>query len=137
MGERMTTKPRTRKAPAKARKPRCITEKEAAAFNFEAWQGELNTKMLPNNEEFTEDGLEHLITCSLAVSFMHKTKSEMVEMFKDPNNEKACCALLDRTIAAHKFFSHFLQILELINCRFVCAGSSVLQGEKLGRKSHA
>jgi hypothetical protein len=82
----MTTKPKTRKAPAYApnrRRARAISEAEFAAMDFEPLEGEINTKCLPNSEQFTEDGLFHLITCRMALVMMYRTKAELSEMFED------------------------------------------------------
>src|ERR1700730_2310670 len=78
-------KPKTRKAKAPARAPkgaRAITEAEVAAMDFEPWQGEVHTGQLPNNEQFAEDGLLHLITCRMALVMMYKSKAELSEMFE-------------------------------------------------------
>jgi hypothetical protein len=63
----MTTKRKTRKAPVKAPAPKqrqatVVTEAEAAAMDFKPWEGEIDTECLPNNEQFTEHGLFHLIS---------------------------------------------------------------------------
>jgi hypothetical protein len=79
----MTTKPKTRKAPARApnqRRANALTEEEVVAMDFEPWQGEINTKCLPDNEQFTENGLFHMITCRMALIMMHKTKAELSKM---------------------------------------------------------
>jgi hypothetical protein len=59
----MTTNPKTRKAPAKhprqRRRAHVLTEAEVAAMDFEPWQGEVDTKTLPNNKQFTEHKLFH------------------------------------------------------------------------------
>jgi hypothetical protein len=90
----MTTKPKTRKAKAPARAPkrrraRDITEAEAAAMDFEPWQGDVDTKKLPNNEQFTENGLCHLITCRMALVMMYRTKAELSGMFEQ-NGDAMC-----------------------------------------------
>jgi hypothetical protein len=96
----MTTKPKTRKAKAtasapKRRRARAITEAGFAAADFEPWQGEINTKCLPDNEQFTEDGLFHLITCRMALVMMYRTSSKM----------GTTCADWSRTWEVRRIFS--------------------------------
>lgn len=135
----MTTKPKTRKSAAKAgaprrRRPNVITEAEAAALDFEPWEGEIDTKCLPDNEQFTEAGLDHLITSRLALTMMYKTKEDLSEMFEKDGD--AMCDLAENMGRAKKFFSHFSELLDASLCRLVCAGSSVCQNtpEKCGQR---
>jgi hypothetical protein len=126
----MTTKPKTRKAKApasapKQRRARCVTEAEAAALDFEPWQGEVDTKTLPNNEQFSEHGVSHLITCRLALVMMYRTKAELNEMFEHDGN--AMCDLIEGMGSAKHFFSHFSKLLDAAEARLIVAGSSVCQ----------
>ena len=128
----MTTKPKTRKAPAyapKRRRARAIAEAEFAAMDFEPLEGEINTKCLPNNEQFTEVGLFHLITCRMALAMMYKTKTELNEMFEqDGNVGDAMCDLVENMGKAKNFFSRFSEFLDLAETRIIVAGSAYLQG---------
>ena len=133
----MTTKPKTRKAPAyapKRRRARAIAEAEFAAMDFEPLEGEINTKCLPNNEQFTEDGLFHLITCRMALVMMYKTKAELSEMFEQDGD--AMCELVENMGKAKDFFSHFSELLDAASARLFVAGSSVCQNtpEKCGQR---
>jgi hypothetical protein len=98
----MTTKPKTRRAPAPARAPKqrrahVVTEAEAAALNFEPWQGDVDTERLPNNKQFIEHGLDYLMTCRLALAMM-------AEMLGQIENEDGF-ALMNGFLAAKKTFS--------------------------------
>ena len=133
----MTTKPKTRKAPAyapKRRRARAIAEAEFAAMDFEPLEGEINTKCLPNNEQFTEDGLFHLITCRMALVMMYKTKAELSEIFEQDGG--AMCELVENMGKAKDFFSHFSELLDAASARLFVAGSSVCQNtpEKCGQR---
>jgi|HubBroStandDraft_6_1064221.scaffolds.fasta_scaffold756995_1 hypothetical protein len=135
----MTTKPKTRKAPAAARAPkrrraRAIAEAEFASMDFEPWQGEVDTEKLPNKEQFTEDGLFHLITCRMALVMMYKTKAELSEMFEQDGD--AMCELVENMGKAKDFFSHFSELLDAASARLFVAGSSVCQNtpEKCGQR---
>ena len=133
----MTTKPKTRKAPAyapKRRRARAIAEAEFAAMDFEPLEGEINTKCLPNNEQFTEDGLFHLITCRMALVMMYKTKAELSEIFEQDGG--AMCELVENMGKAKDFFSHFSELLDAASARLFAAGFSVCQNtpEKYGQR---
>jgi len=130
-------KPKTAKAPARApkqRRARAITEAEFAAMDFEPLEGEINTKCLPNSEQFTEDGLFHLITCRLALVMMYKTKAELSEMFEQDGG--VMCELVENMGKAKDFFSHFYDLLDGASARLFVAGSSVCQNtpEKCGQR---
>ena len=130
-------KPKTRKAKAPARAPkgaRAITEAEVAAMDFEPWQGEVHTGQLPNNEQFAEDGLLHLITCRMALVMMYKSKAELSEMFEQDGD--AMCELVENMGKAKDFFSHFSELLDAASARLFVAGSSVCQNtpEKCGQR---
>jgi hypothetical protein len=129
----MTTKPKTRKAAAKARKPRIITEKEAAAMDFEPWQGEINLKALPTNDQFINDSIPHLQMCRLALASMYMTKAKMMDLFEKDGD--AQCNLIEYLGAADAFFSQFADRLKAAICRHIAAGSSVLQGAKTGQEA--
>ena len=126
----MTAKPKTRKAKAPARAPkrrraRAITQAEAAAIDFEPWQGEVDPKKLPNNEQFTENGLSHLITCRMALVMMYRTKAELSEMFEQYGDDM--CGLVENMESAKNFFSHFSELLDAASARLFAAGFSVYQ----------
>jgi hypothetical protein len=125
----MTTKPKTRKATAYApnrRRARAISEAEFAAMDFEPWKGEINTELLPNDEQFTEDGLGHLRTCRFALVTMYKNKAELAEMLGQIENEDGL-ALMNSFEAAKNFFSRFSEFLDLAEARIIVAGSAYLQ----------
>src|ERR1700730_7393134 len=66
---RMNMATKTCKKPGqKPSKAHIVTEKEAAAIDFEPWS--VDMKFLPTNDEFIKDGLSHLITCRLALGVM-------------------------------------------------------------------
>jgi hypothetical protein len=134
----MTTKPKTRKAPAKCTAPKrrrahVLTEAETAAMDFEPWQ-EVDTKKLPNNEQFMENGLSHLITCRMALVMMYRTKAELSEMFEKDGD--AMCGLVENMESAKNFFSHFSELLDAASARLFAAGFSVYQNtpEKCGER---
>ena len=109
----------------KASKAHIVTEKEAAAIDFEPWS--VDMKFLPTNDEFIKDGLSHLITCRLALGVMYMTKAKIMDMFEEDGD--ATAELIDYFKRSLSFFSHFSELLELAGWRLVCAGSSVLQEE--------
>jgi hypothetical protein len=51
-------------------------------MDFEPLQGEVDTKKLPNNEQFAGNGLFHLITCRMTLVMMYKTKAELSELVR-------------------------------------------------------
>jgi hypothetical protein len=135
----MTTKPKTRKAKAPAHAPkrcraRAITVEELAAMDFEPWQGEINTKCLPDNEQFTEAGLRYLITCRMALVMMYRTKAELSEMFEQDGDDM--CGFVESMEMAKNFFSHFSKLLDAASTRLFAAGFSVYQNtpEKRGER---
>jgi hypothetical protein len=103
-------------------------------MDFEPLEGEINTKCLPNNEQFTEDGLFHLITCRMALVMMYKTKAELSEMFEQDGD--AMCELVENMGKAKDFFSHFFKLLDAASVRLFASGSSVCQNmpEKCGQR---
>jgi hypothetical protein len=100
-------------------------EAEAAALDFEPWEGEFNVDQLPNNKQFTEDGLEHLITCRLALAVMYTTRAGLGEMEGD-----LMVDLLDRIGTASNFFTGFSDLLEGARARLRVAGASASKGQR-------
>jgi hypothetical protein len=103
-------------------------------MDFKSWEGEINTKFLPNNEQFTEYGLFHLITCRMALVMMYKTKADLSKMFEQGGD--AMCELVENMGKAKDFFSHFFEFLEAASARLLVAGASVCQNtpEKCGQR---
>jgi hypothetical protein len=131
----MTTKTKARKAPApKQLRAHVITGAEYAAMDFEPWEGEVDTKMLPDNEQFAEAGLSNLIICRMALVMMYRTKAELSEMFEQEGH--AMCDLVDDVGRAKNFFSYFSKLLDAASVRLITAGSSVCQNtpEKCGQR---
>jgi hypothetical protein len=101
-----------------------MTGAEFAAMDFEPWQGEVDTKKLPNNEQFAEDGLFHLITCRMALVMMYKTKAELSELFEQDGD--AMCELVEGMGRAKNFFSHFSGLLDAASARLFAGGGQRL-----------
>ena len=118
------------KNPEKSKTRKAITA-EFAAMDFEPWDREIGTKCLPDNEQFAEDGLSHLITCRMALVMMYKTKAGMFEEEGD-----AMCELVEGIGRAKAFFSHFSELLDGASARLFVAGASVCQNtpEKCGQR---
>jgi hypothetical protein len=134
-GERVPNPPMTARAHRSGqRRARAITEAEFAAMDFEPLKGEINTKCLPSKEQFTEDGLFHLITCRMALVMMYKTKAELSELFEQEGG--AMCELVENMGKAKDFFSRFSEFLEASSVRLFVAGANVCQNmpEKCGQR---
>jgi len=103
-------------------------------MDFEPLRGKIGTKCLPNNEQFTEDGLLHLITCRMALVMMYKTKAELSELFEQDGD--AICDLVENMGKAKDFFSHFFKLLDAASARLFVAGANVCQNtpEKCGQR---
>jgi hypothetical protein len=123
----MTTKPKTRKAPAKPDRRRVCTEKEAAALSFEPWKKGDETVQFPTLEEINNP---YLISCRAAYALMFKSKPEMIEMFKranDAGDEKTLHLMFDNFERARKFFNGMVTLLDGALSRMVVAGSSYVK----------
>ena len=121
MGERMTTKPKTRKAPAAASK----REKEIAAMDFEPWIEDGDK--FPTPEEINNP---HLIMCRLAYTLMFKTKPEMIKMFESGEEDGVEPAVLEMLIGlrrSQKFFNHMVSLLGYAEARLMVAGTSYME----------
>jgi len=120
----MTAKPKTRKATASAPKQRrAMTKAEAAAIDFEPWEGEVETEKLPNNEQFREAGFGHLITCRIALVMMYQTKAELAGMFEQEWD--VMTDLVENMGTAKNFFRHFCELLDAASARLIVAGCGV------------
>jgi hypothetical protein len=75
-------------------------------------------------EQFTEDGLFHLIICRMALVMMYKTKAELSEMFEQ--NGDAMCELVENMGKAKDFFSRFSEFLQAASARLFAAGGKAL-----------
>ena len=118
----MSTKAKSRKAPAKPARYRVCTEKEAAAISFEPWKGD-ETVQFPTREEIENP---YLISCRLAYALMFKSKPEMIEMFE--RAEDADVRLMfDNFESARKFFNGMATLLDAALSRMVVAGSSYVR----------
>jgi hypothetical protein len=118
----------------KKRRAHVATEAEAATLNFEPWRGEIDFELLPNNEQFTEDGLGHLRICRFAVVTMYKTKAELAEMLGQMEDEEGY-ALMNGFIAAKDFFSRFVEFLDLAEARIIVAGSAYSKAADVADRS--
>jgi hypothetical protein len=112
----MTTKPKTRIAAAK---PACTLE-QAAAIDFEPWQYDPAFKV-PTLEEIADP---HLIRCRLAYAMMHKTKSDMVELFSDAKCRTTALRTIDDLEESRKFFEGAGSLIDGARLRLIIAGSS-------------
>jgi hypothetical protein len=123
-GTQMTTKPKTRKAPAKYASDHVCTPEEAAALNFEPWK---DGYKFPTREEINNP---HLIACRAAYALMFKSKPEIIEIFKrakDIDEGEDLHRLYDSLESAQEFFKGMIILLESASARMLVAGSSYLE----------
>jgi hypothetical protein len=110
----MTTEPK--------RNVKCCTVEQAAAIDFEPWQYDPAFKA-PTLEEIRNP---HLIRCRLAYGMMHKTKSDLVELFSDAESRTIVLRLIEvdgDLETSRKFFESTTKLIEAARLRLIIAGS--------------
>jgi len=125
----MTTKPK-RKAqaakPAVHKQQGCCTLEQAAAIDFEPWQYDPAFK-IPTLEGV---GNPHLIRCRLAYGMMHKTKSDMVELFSEAECRTAALKMIGDLEESRKFFESAARLIESACLRLIIAGSGYVEATR-------
>ena len=100
-----------------------MTAEDFAAFEFEPWPADLLALCEPpNNDEWTEMSLNHLIFIRLSWAMLHQTKGEMIDRWRDVDDETGS-VLIDGLAGAIKFHKQAVKILEAAQSRILVAGS--------------
>ena len=100
-----------------------MTAEDFAAAEFEPWPADLLALCEPpNNDEWTEMSLNHLIFIRIAWANLHQTKEVLIDGLRDLDGD-AGNALFDGFTAAIKLHKQAVKILEAAQLRILVAGS--------------
>ncbi len=99
------------------------TEREWAAINFEPWVHTDDEWKPPTNEQWAKLANPHLVILRIAWITMFKTKSEVMGIVRDLDEETGA-DLMDRFTYTRDFFKGMLAIMEGAEARIICAGTA-------------
>jgi hypothetical protein len=112
---RMTTKPKTRKAPTKNRRSKVCTIEEAATIDFEPYP---MSGKVPELKDFEP----HLIASRMSFALMHKSKNELVKAFT--SEPDLMMKLIEELAISMKFFKGAAELIDCMHTRLLVAGAS-------------